>query len=189
MNEIQTKLLKLYACEDALQWAGDYDTFLAAWRACDRGDWVLWLAAKLKVERPLLVKAACQCARLALPYTQDDRPLKAIETAERWASGDPGVSIHALQVAALPALAAFYATEAAFYAARAARAATDRAAHAASEDRAAHAAAAYAARAAASAAHAADDARAARASVLAQCADIVRTTIGESAITEAWDRA
>jgi hypothetical protein len=164
------KLEKVGACREALKWAKDYDSLEDAWQKCGRGDWMLWLAGKLSgnpdsKSRKKVVLAACQCARLALKYVKPGelRPLKAIETAEAWANGNPEVSLQDVRKAAAAAdyaaaaAAADYAAAAAAYAAAAA---------AAAYADAAYAAAAYAA--------AADAAYAARIKTLKECADIVR---------------
>jgi hypothetical protein len=88
-----TILTRLGACPPALDWALDRRGQPArrVWNACPRGDWLLWLAAKLEVDRRLVVLAACDCARLALKHLStvgDARPHIAIETAERWARGE-----------------------------------------------------------------------------------------------------
>ncbi len=60
------------------------------WAVCPRGDWMLWLAWKARVERRLLVRAACACARGALVHVpaSDKRPRRALEAAEAWARGE-----------------------------------------------------------------------------------------------------
>ena len=86
---MKTLLTKLKACKPALDWVGD-KTIEQAWNECQRGDWLLWLAAKLDIDRKILVYAASQCARTSLQYVPIDekRPLIAIETAERWTRGE-----------------------------------------------------------------------------------------------------
>jgi hypothetical protein len=178
---LKRQLIALGACEDATDWAKDYRTLGDAWQNCQRGDWMLWLVAQTLGKeqnssgRKRLVFAACQCARLGLPYTTDARVLAAIEVIERWTIGQAsiqGVSAAAAAYAADAAAAAAYATAAAAaYAADAAAYAADAAAYAAAD------AAAYAADAAAYAAavNAAAYADAARITILSQCADIVRS--------------
>jgi hypothetical protein len=119
------QLIRLKACSDAVEWVGER-TLEQAWADCERGDWMLWLAARAAVRRQDIVLAACDCARLALRYVPEGehRPRVAIATAEAWAVG----------VATMDEVRAAYA---AAYAAYAAAAAAD-------------AAAAYAAAAAAS---------------------------------------
>jgi len=155
------KLKLLGACSEAVDWCQRYDSLNDAWQVCERGDWMLWLVGRLSGEpgsdaRKKLVLTACQCARLSLKYVKEGelRPLKAIETAEKWARGEDGITLDDVQKAA----AATYAANAAYAAA---------ATYAANAAYAAYAAA-YAAYAAAYAAYAA------RKSILKQCADIVR---------------
>jgi len=151
------KLLKLNPCSEAVEYARSYETLDAAWQDCARGDWMLWLIGKRdtgETSRKRLVLAACACARTALQYIPDgeNRPLIAIETAEKWARGEEGVTLDQVRIAANAANAG-YAAYAAGYAAYAAYAAG------------------YAAYAAGYAAYAADAAyKAARKA----CADIVR---------------
>ena len=94
-----------------------------AWRACQRGDWMLWLCGRLSGKpwsecRRKLVLAACACARLALVYVPagEQRPLRAIELAEMWARGgrvtrqailDAACAAYAADAAAADAYAAY----------------------------------------------------------------------------------
>lgn len=84
------QLRQLNACQEAIDWASTQETPQAAWAACKRGDWMLWLCGKYAGEpwskrRKRLVLAACECSRLALKYKieKDDRLEEAIGTAER----------------------------------------------------------------------------------------------------------
>ena len=149
-------LRRLGACEDAYRWARG-KSGAVAWRTCKRGDWLLWLAARAEVRRQDLVLAACACARLALKHVPADehRPRIAIETAERWARSDDGVTLGDVRAAADAADAA-----------AAAVAAADVAPYAA-----------YAAYAVADAA--------ARKTTLAECADLVRERIPWSTVRNA----
>jgi hypothetical protein len=50
MDEIIKILDKLRACEDALEWLKglpEGTTPQAAWEACERGDWMLWLLVRM----------------------------------------------------------------------------------------------------------------------------------------------
>ena len=89
------KLLnELNACQEAKDWVGT-KTQRQAWQECERGDWLLWLAAKQEgrpgwPDRKQIVKAACACAETVLhlfeeKYPNDGRPRKAIEVARAWA--------------------------------------------------------------------------------------------------------
>ena len=151
------RLKKLNACSEAIEYLRKFKSLDEAWRKCERGDWMLWYAGRLaksprSKSRKLLVLTACKCARLALKYIpkEEKRPLKAIQTAEKWARGE-AVSLQDVRDAAADADAAY---AAAAYDADAAYAAD----------------VAYAAYAA----YAADVAHAAREKVLKKCAYIVR---------------
>jgi hypothetical protein len=123
MNKaVVEKLASLHACSEAIEWVEAFKgTPVQAWKACERGDWMLWLCGKYAGEpwsdaRKPLVLAACECARLALKYVPEDekRPLVAIETAEKWTKGE--ATKEEMKTAnAAAAYAASYAAEAAAY--------------------------------------------------------------------------
>lgn len=109
-GDLRVLLVRLGACEGARCWLGhpgDESCHLCrdgraappylrasdAWAECPRGDWLLWLAARAGVDRKLVVRAACDCARTALHLVQpsEDRPRLAIEAAEDWCEGAASV--------------------------------------------------------------------------------------------------
>ncbi len=159
-------------------WADGRPLSEASWLACERADWLLWIAARvLAPERKRVVWTACQCARTALKYTKDPCVLACIEMTERWCRDQATIeevrkARHAAAAAAYAAYAAnaayadaaadaadaaanaAYAADAAAYAANAAAAAAAYAANAANADAAAYAANAAAAAYAANAANA-----------------------------------
>ena len=160
-------------CREAREWCLTQPSYEAAWETCERGDWLLWLARQLGVDRRHLALAACACARLALPRVPagEERPRIAIETAEAWARG--AASLVEVRAAAD---AAYYA--AAYYASAAARAAAAAAAVAYASAAYATAAANAAANASADAADAASAAAsAACTATLAECARLVRDIV------------
>jgi hypothetical protein len=162
------------ACADAIAWCLTQPTYEQAWEACHRADWLLWLAVRY-CDRKVVVMAACACARTALQYVPagEERPRKAIETAEAWCRGE--ATAQQVRAAATATGAAYaYAAAAAAYTATA-TATADAAAAAAYAYAAAAAAAAYTATADAAAAAAA--AAAARSQGLRDMADIVRTMV------------
>jgi hypothetical protein len=201
-------LEKLGACGDARELA-DGKTAKQAWETCERGNWMLWAAGAAKVDRKLVVQAACDCARLALKFVPagEDRPRIAIETAERWVKGEATLDeVRNAYAAANAAYAAAYAAAnaaanaayaaanaaanaayaAAYAAANAANAAAANAAYDANAANAANAAyaaasAAYAAAYAANAAYA----YAARTKTLKECAALVRKRISFAVMMEA----
>src|SRR3990167_9834634 len=118
MSHWTRQLTALRACAEAITWAKGYDSLDAAWHACERADWMLWLAGHCagdvdSASRQRVVLAACACARTALKHTKDPRPLKAIETAEAWARGEAGVTLDDVRNARVAAAAAAYAADAA----------------------------------------------------------------------------
>jgi hypothetical protein len=128
MTWIET-LAKQHNCSDGLEWAKGYKSFKAAWAECQRGDWMLWFLdkrCKTIAQRKRLVYTACQCARLALPYIQNDAltPLAAIETTERWtreeATMEQVIDAAAAVCATYPCTESTHAPYAAAYAAAAA---------------------------------------------------------------------
>ena len=171
-------LTRLRACDEAVEWAEQYKSFTAAWTACERPDWLLWIAANT-VDQKLVVLAACACARTALKYVPkgERRPLVAIETTEAWARGEATIAEvrTAYAVSAYAASASAAASAASAYAASASASAS--AAYAAY---AAYAASAYAASASASAASAyaaSASASAARKKANSKMANLVRKHI------------
>ena len=88
-QQLVTFLKKNHACAPSLEWLQSR-TLAEVWEQCERGDWLLWLAAKAGVDRKRLVMAACACARLALVHVPpgEERPRVAIETAEAWCRGE-----------------------------------------------------------------------------------------------------
>ena len=117
-----SKQLPRDACREAREWASKQPSYAAAWRTCQRGDWMLWLIARLGCDRRKLTLTCCAVARQVLHLVQagEDRPRLAIETAERWARREPGVTIGDVEKAANAAADSAYAYTAAAYAAAAA---------------------------------------------------------------------
>ena len=87
-------LIELGACHDALAWSKG-KSLETVWSTCERGDWMLWLAAKMIDKAPgwptrqEVVLAACDCAEQASAYVLrgEDRPRKCIEVVRAWAEG------------------------------------------------------------------------------------------------------
>jgi hypothetical protein len=121
-----THLQALGACEDAMQWAKGFTSFDDAWKACPRGDWMLWLLGKLAGPpegdaRRRLVRAAVSCARTALVHVKDEKSRAAtkrcLDVALAWSKGK--ATIEQLRGARLAAATGY--ADAVAYAAYAAR--------------------------------------------------------------------
>jgi hypothetical protein len=113
-------LKSIGACEEAIE-ESQNKTAQQVWDTCDRGDWMLWLAAKLSgesgsEEKKQLVLTSCKCARLSLKYIpkKENRPLQVIETTEKWAKGENGITLNDVRNAAAATYPAYAYTAAAY---------------------------------------------------------------------------
>ena len=169
MKNFQDLLKELNACSLARKWAGDRNNEQVV-ADCHRGDWLLWLAARIEVDNRKLVLAAGKCAETVIHLMIDERSRAAVRAAIDYGEGK--ISKDELDAAAR---AATYAADAANAAASAAAyhattAAADTAVYAAAYTARDAAYAAAAARAAARAAAYAENQR--------QTAEIVRQVLG-----------
>ena len=159
-------LIKLNACNEAREWASN-KSIDEIWATCHRGDWMLWLARKLNIDKRVLTLAKGHCANTVRHLMKDERSIAAVDMAIKYGEGNATDS----ELAAA-ADAAYDATADAYDAAADDAYAADYAAAAA----AAYATAAYAA-AAAYAADAAAYAAAARKQSQQATAEICRKYI------------
>ena len=182
MKTFHELLIELNACQPAIEWAGD-KTIEQVVAECHRGDWMLWLAARIDIGIQPLTLAKGHCAATVLHLMKDERSKKAVQAAIDFGEG----KINKAELAAASAAAAAYApASAAAYASAAADAAAYAPAAAAAYASAAAAyAAAYASAAADDDAAYAPSAAAAYASAAARktnqlaTADICRKYIGK----------
>ena len=116
------KYLELF--EAFHKWFIKQPNYRITWQCCPRGEWLLNLCEELGADSKLMVRAACDCARIALPHVPkgEDRPRIAIETAESLCDGR--ATIEQVRAAADAADAAADATYAAYAPCITARAAT-----------------------------------------------------------------
>lgn len=132
-DDVKDLLRKHNACDEAKRWVGKRDmTSRKLWAECENASWMLWLAARLGVDRKTIVRVACSVAREALKYVPayvpagEDRPRICIETTERWTRGEATIDeVRQAKYSARSdayAAAAYAADAAAFAAAYAARA-------------------------------------------------------------------
>lgn len=80
------KLEELEACEGATEWAQGKD-WPEIIETCHRGDWLLWLAKRVDVDRKLVVLAAVRSARLAEQWMRQASK-DALDVVERWCRGN-----------------------------------------------------------------------------------------------------
>ena len=124
-----TKLEKLNACKDAIEWAANQKNYKEAWQSCERGDWMLWLAFKLNIDDKKLTMAKVMCVKQVEHLMRDQRSRDALQSCIDYANGK--ITRNQINAAADDAAAA-YAAYAAYAAAAdyAAAAADDAAADA-----------------------------------------------------------
>ena len=136
------KLEQMNACPAAVEWCRSYGTLQKAWDVCKRGDWMLWLCARVGLDEErhkAIVLAACDIAELGKKYWRPEiiTALECcLETARAWARGETGLdevnaTTRATHDAAYATYAAAYATSDAAHAANAATHAANAATHAA----------------------------------------------------------
>lgn len=90
-EEAHAWLAREGAQRDLVEWALPFGAhFERLWEACPRGDWLLALAARLNVDRRVLVAAACRCVEPALEYVAEDepRPLVCLSALYAWSRGE-----------------------------------------------------------------------------------------------------
>jgi hypothetical protein len=194
-------------CSEAREWMKAQKNSTEAWKNCERGDWMLWIAKKLKVDDKKLTMAKAMCAKQVEHLMKDQRSKDALQACFDYVNGKitreelnaayaaayaaaADADAYAAAYAAAAAADAYAAAAAADAYAAAAADAAYAAAYAAAAYAAAYAAAAYAAAYAAAAAAdayaAAADAAyayAARTSSLKKSADICREYLTEEVLT------
>ena len=108
---MKTEIENYHACLAAVEYRKQFDTFEQAWNACERGDWMLWIAAKVGVDKRILTLAKGLCAETVIHLMKDERSIKAVKTAIAYGKGE--ATDEELPAAAADAdAAAYYATHA-----------------------------------------------------------------------------
>jgi hypothetical protein len=107
------------ACEEAQEWYKLQESFENAWNNCHRGDWMLWMASKLKVDIRAIALAKGKCAETVIHLMKDERSKKAVQAAIDF--GMMKIDIEELNTAAAAAAAADAASAATYAYAAAAR--------------------------------------------------------------------
>lgn len=74
-------LKKLNPCSYGIEFVKNCNDIFDAWNKCQRGDWMLWLASKLKIDHRLLILAKGKCAETVLHLMEDDRSKGAVKAA------------------------------------------------------------------------------------------------------------
>jgi hypothetical protein len=86
---IKEKLEQLDACEDALQWVNNR-TIEQAVADCHRGDWLLWLASKLGIDKRKLTLAKGHCANTVRHLMKEPLSIAAVDASIAYGEGKIG---------------------------------------------------------------------------------------------------
>ena len=80
-------LIKHRACNEAIDWAEQFETVEQAWEACERGDWMLRIAQKIGANDKSLPLAKGHCANTVRHLMQDKRSIAAVDAAIAYGEG------------------------------------------------------------------------------------------------------
>ena len=153
---MKADISKYNPCSEAVKFYSGYKTFEEAWDNCPRGDWMLWIAQRVGVNKRKMTLVKALCAETVKHLMNDERSLNALKVAKQYGRYKANDSQLKDAYTAADAAASYDAYAAASYAA-ASYAAYAAASYAAAYD-AAYAAASYAAAYDAAASYAADTA-------------------------------
>ena len=128
MNHWSYSIVELNACSEAVDWCRTQPDLATAWAACERADWMLWLAGRLSgpAGDPRRITLALACADCTDTVPQSPIGAECLRVLRAWASGEATIQcVRTAAYAASPAVSAAayaaYATYAAYsYAAYAA---------------------------------------------------------------------
>lgn len=81
-------LKKLNACKEGQEWGDSQESYEQAWNICERGDWLLWIAAARSVDIKKIVGAKVEIARLVQHLMKDERSLNALDVGEKFSKGE-----------------------------------------------------------------------------------------------------
>lgn len=84
------EITKFNPCKEALKFRANYPDFKSAWKACPRGDWMLWIAQKVEVDLLILTTAKATCANTVKHLMKDKRSKTAIKVALAFGKGKAG---------------------------------------------------------------------------------------------------
>jgi len=78
---------KYKPCKEAIEYRKQFASFEEAWEQCPRGDWMLWLAQKLGVDKRKLTLVKGLCANTIRHMLKDKRGIDAIDIAIKYGKG------------------------------------------------------------------------------------------------------
>jgi hypothetical protein len=74
-------------CGEGIEYYESKQSSEEACNDCERGDWMLWIAAKLPIDDRVLTKAKALCANTVRHLMKDKRSTDAVDAALRYADG------------------------------------------------------------------------------------------------------
>ena len=84
---MKTEIEKYLPCQEALDFRKQFKTFEEAWKVCSRGDWMLWIAKKVSVNKRELTLAKGYCAKTVIHLMKDKRSRDAVKAAIKYGKG------------------------------------------------------------------------------------------------------
>lgn len=115
MKTFQGLLEELNACPSSRKWAGQ-KTIEEVVAECHRGDWLLWLASAIEIDRCQLVLPKAHCANTVRHLMKDQRSLNAVDIAIAYGEGRAtDEELRKAACAAADAATAYFAADAATY--------------------------------------------------------------------------
>ena len=81
------KLKSLSACRDAVEWVRTQKDYKSAWQNCERGDWMLFIAFKLKVDDRKFTMAKAMIAKQVEHLMTDQRSKDAVQACIDYYNG------------------------------------------------------------------------------------------------------
>ena len=85
---MKTKIEKYDPCEDGLEYYNSFDTVIDAWNNCPRGNWMLWFAEKLNLDRRKIALASGLCANTVIHLMHHEESKIAVSTTIRYGNGE-----------------------------------------------------------------------------------------------------
>ena len=81
-------ITKFNPCREGLEYYESQESSASACNNCPRGDWMLWIAARLEIDHRILTRAKALCANTVRHLMKDRRSTDAIDAAFRYADGE-----------------------------------------------------------------------------------------------------
>ena len=90
IKELITTIKKLSACRDSIEWLSSQDNLQQAWEDCERGDWLLWLVARLNINERKLFLAKGLVVEQIIHLMNDQGSINAVHAAIDYGNGKIG---------------------------------------------------------------------------------------------------